>query len=137
MININHPTMCFIGVPIQVCPFPQFDLQCQLYTNVMAGIVELPKKIAMQEAFDEGLRNHIEKGRVLRHYHRMGPLQWEYNRDIAIYGKAPEIPRNVENLYNSVHERRVKYLMYYKNDRYTKNLDTENSEYTRCESINL
>lgn len=137
MININHPTMCFIGIPIQVCPFPQFDLQCQLYTNFMARIVELPSKVAMQEAFEEGLKQHIEKGRVLRHYHRMGPLQWEYNKDIAIFGKAPEIPKNVENLYNSVHERRVKYLMYYKNDRYTKELENEKSEYIRCESKNL
>jgi len=137
MININHPSMCFIGIPIQVCPFPQFDLQCQLYTNFMAGIVELPQKSNMQQVFEKGLKDHIEKGRVLRHYHRMGPLQWEYNKDIAIYGKAPEIPKNVENLYNSVHERRVKYLMYYKKDRYTKKVDDENSEYIRYESMNL
>ena len=137
MININHPTMCFIGVPIQVCPFPQFDLQCQLYTNFISGIVQLPDKKKMHEAFEDGLKDHIENGRALRHYHRMGPLQWEYNRDIAISGKAPEIPKSVENLYNSVHERRVKYLMYYKNDRYTKNLQSENDEYIRHESMNL
>jgi hypothetical protein len=135
MINLNHPSMCFIGVPIQVIPFPQFDLQCQLYTNFMAGIVKLPEKLVMQEAFEEGLKEHIDSGRALRHYHRMGTLQWDYNRDIANLGKAPEIHRCVENLYNSVHERRTKYLMYYKNDRYTQSMDKENNEYIICETI--
>ena len=119
MININHPSMCFIGIPIQVCPFPQFDLQCQFYINFMGGIVTLPKQSEMEEAFVEGLKQHLDQGRSLRHYHRMGPLQWEYNRDIARIGMAPEIQSCVENLYNSVHERRSKYLMYYKNDKFS------------------
>ena len=135
MINLNHPSLCFIGIPIQVCPFPQFDLQCQFYTNFMAGIVKLPDNLVMQEAFVQGLKEHIDYGRALRHYHRMGSLQWDYNRDIANLGKAPEIPQCVENLYNSVHERRTKYLMYYKNDRYTKSSDKEYSEYIISESI--
>ena len=137
MININHPSMCFIGIPIQVCPFPQFDLQCQFYINFMGGIVTLPKQSEMEEAFVEGLKQHLDQGRSLRHYHRMGPLQWKYNRDIARIGMAPEIQSCVENLYNSVHERRSKYLMYYKNDRYIKTIhDNEASEYIRHKGIN-
>ena len=135
MININHPSMCFIGVPIQICPFPQFDLQCKLYRNVMAGIVELPGNEVMLEAFEDGLKEHIEQGRLLRHYHKMGPLQWDYNRDIARFAKVPEVPLCVENLYNAVHERRTKYLTYYKNDKYIKLLDNENGEYVRSEDI--
>lgn len=27
LVNINHPTMCFIGVPYYVCAFAMFDLQ--------------------------------------------------------------------------------------------------------------
>ena len=135
MININHPSMCFIGIPIQVCPFPQFDLQCQLYSNFMAGIVQLPERSIMKEEFEMGLKKHIEEGRPLRHYHRMGTLQWSYNKDIASLGKAPPIPMCVENLYNSVHERRSKYLMYYKKDQFKKIIDDERDEYIRVVEI--
>ena len=126
--------MCFVGIPIQVCPFPLFDLQCRLYTNFMAGIVRMPEKRAMLESFENGLKEHIAQGRLIRHYHKMGPLQWDYNRDIAFIGKVPGIPLRVENLYNAVHERRSKYLMHYKDDMYARLLNDENAEYVRSET---
>ena len=82
-----------------------------------------------------GLKKHIEEGRPLRHYHRMGTLQWSYNKDIANLGKAPPIPTCVENLYKSVHERRSKYLMYYKKDQFKKIIDDERDEYIRVVEI--
>ena len=48
----------------------------------------------------------------------MGPLQWDYNRDIAALGATTPIPTSVEKLYNAVHERRQFHLMEYKNDDY-------------------
>lgn len=34
MINIDKPTMCFIGIPFNVCAFQMFDLQVLLTQNV-------------------------------------------------------------------------------------------------------
>ena len=48
----------------------------------------------------------------------MGPLQWDYNRDIAALGATPPIATSVERLYDAVHERRQVNLMEYKNDDY-------------------
>lgn len=36
MVNINHPTMCFIGVPYYVCAFSMFDLQVNNPTGLVA-----------------------------------------------------------------------------------------------------
>ena len=32
LVNINRPSMCFVGIPIQICPFLNFDLQIR-YTS--------------------------------------------------------------------------------------------------------
>ena len=136
MININYPSMCFIGLPFQVIPFPQFDLQCQVYTNAISGARQLPGTEVMMKDFTDSLKELKEQGRLLRHYHKMGPLQWAYNKMLARLAGVSEIPKFVENLYKDVHERRTKFLMYYKNDNFIKVLEDGNIVYVRCEDKN-
>merc|ERR1711956_98283 len=49
MISIDHPSLCFIGIPIQICPFPQFDIQVQFFVKSLTGEMLLPAKEAMLE----------------------------------------------------------------------------------------
>ena len=118
MINVNHPTLCFIGIPTQICPFPQFHLQSALFAKFLAGEIELPDRREMQLSLEEDWAKHKRTGRPQRHFHKMGPLQWEYNRDLAAIAHEPEISVCVENLYNDVHLRRREFLNEYKNEAY-------------------
>ena len=73
----------------------------------------------MEESLRAEWKAHLGEGRLARHFHKMGPLQWDYNRDIARLGDVPEIRTCVARLYHAVHERRQHHLMDYKRDDYT------------------
>ena len=102
----------------QICPFPQFHLQSCLFAKHLKGEISLPTKTEMEKSLREEWAVHHQAGRKPRHFHKMGPLQWDYNRDIAALGATQPIPINVEKLYDAVHEKRQFHLMEYKNDAY-------------------
>ena len=118
VININHPTMCFIGTCSTINPFPQFNLQAQLYVKYLAGLIDLPSK---EEMMDE-LRNELEMmendGKPLRHFHKLGMNQFAYNKDIASIANVEDVPSYVERLFYSVVQRRFEDVMNYKKDKY-------------------
>lgn len=120
LVNINQPSMCFVGIPIQICPFPQFDLQIRYFVKTLTGEVALPSKQDMMTDLrqDEEWRR-TELKLPEKHFHKMGTLQWRYNKEIAALGKLEPICNGVENLYNAVHERRRYCLPFYKNDKYS------------------
>ena len=119
LININHPSMCFIGIPVQICPFPQFDLQTRFFMKTLSGQVKLPsQEMMMKDLRDEEEWKRSELKMPAKHFHKMGVLQWKYNKDIAALGQLEPISDAVENLYNAVHQRRRQVLPYYKNDTY-------------------
>ena len=53
-----------------------------------------------------------------RHAHKMGPLQWAYNDNLAQLAGFPPIPTVVRSLYDTVHRVRVTNLAGYKNRMY-------------------
>jgi hypothetical protein len=44
---------------------------------------------------------------VCRHFHKMGDLQWQYNRELAALAGIDALPDRVEHLYQDVHRRRA------------------------------
>ena len=119
LVNINRPSMCFVGIPIQICPFPQFDLQIRYFVKTISGQVDLPSKEEMLESLrkeEEWKRDELKLPE--KYFHKMGTLQWKYNKEMAALGKLEPICDGVENLYNAVHERRRQCLPFYKKDRY-------------------
>ena len=120
LVNINHPSMCFVGVPIQICPFPQFDLQARFFVKILLGGAKLPGKQEMLEDLrreEDWRKNELKMPE--KYFHKMGTLQWIYNKEIAELGGLTPINNAVENLYNAVHERRRHCLPYYKQDRFS------------------
>lgn len=124
MIHVDYPTLCFIGIPIQICPFPQFDLQVQLFIKSLAGDVELPSREAMLEDTQEEMAAKKRAGAAAKHFHKMGSSQWDYNRSLCKLAQLREVPLCVEMLYNDVHERRKHNLTTYKKDAYALKGDT-------------
>ncbi|KAF4520331.1 hypothetical protein B566_EDAN004391 [Ephemera danica] len=47
LIHIDHPSMCFIGLPFYVCAFSLFDLQSRFFLEVLDGTLELPSRELM------------------------------------------------------------------------------------------
>jgi len=119
-INIEHPSMCFIGIPVQICPFPQFDLQIRYFVKMIAGKLQLPSKLEMYDDLEREVNWRLNELRMSeKHLHKMGTLQWTYNKEIAELGNLVPIPQGVENLYNAVWERRRTNLPDYKKDSYS------------------
>jgi len=118
LVNITHPTMCFIGIPIQICPFPQFDLQARYFTRLLTGEAEMPSRAAMEEDTEREERWRAERGLAGKHFHKMGELQWDYNRELAALAGLPAPGQAVERLYTAVSARRRAALPHYKRDSY-------------------
>ena len=119
LININHPSMCFIGIPIQICPFPQFDLQIRYFVKIITGQLQAlsaENMLADLHKDEEWRRNELKMPE--KYLHKMGTIQWKYNKEMAELGDLEPICDAVENLYNAVHGRRRYCLPYYKNDSY-------------------
>lgn len=49
MIHIERPTMCFVGVPFNVCAFQMFDLQARFFVRYLDGAMKLPPADKMRE----------------------------------------------------------------------------------------
>ena len=121
--------MCFIGIPIQICPFPQFDIQVRFFVKVLAGEIALPSTFAMLEDSEKEKSAKLSRGVPLRHFHKMGAAQWDYNRSLCKLANLKPIRTAVETLYNDVHARRRTNLTSYKKDMYQ--LLTDTDEYKR------
>jgi len=48
LISIANPSLAFVGLPVQICPFPQFDLQVRYFINTLLGNVKLPSPGEME-----------------------------------------------------------------------------------------
>ena len=121
--------MCFIGIPVQICPFPQFDIQVRFFVKYLAGELTLPSQEAMLKDSEEEKSRKLDQGIPSRHFHKMGNTQWDYNRSLCKQGDLDPLRKAVENLYNDVHERRRHDLISYKKDVYE--LLTDKDEYKR------
>lgn len=118
MIHIDFPRLCFIGIPVQICPFPQFDLQVQFFFKSLAGQMQLPSREAMLADTEEERTRKLQAGIAAKHFHKMGNAQWDYNRSLCKLAGLPQISIAVENLYNDVHALRRHHLTTYKESVY-------------------
>ncbi|CAL4065070.1 unnamed protein product, partial [Meganyctiphanes norvegica] len=118
LIHTTFPSMAFIGIPFQICPFPMFHYQVMFFVKSFIDDIKLPSKQEMDAETQQEYDNHIKKGLAPRHFHKMGHLQWGYNDNLAqLMGISP-LPPSISNLYDHVHDIRRKTLMTYKESSY-------------------
>ncbi|KAK3868389.1 hypothetical protein Pcinc_026215 [Petrolisthes cinctipes] len=117
VINSTHPSMGFIGIPFQVCPFPTFDFQVRFFLKMLLEVT-LPSKQNMDEITERNLNEQCSAGMAVRHFHRLGSQQWQYNDDLANLSGLPYLPRAIMNLYEAVSAHRRREVMFYKQSRY-------------------
>ncbi|KAL1513029.1 hypothetical protein ABEB36_002513 [Hypothenemus hampei] len=92
MIHIDRPSMCFIGIPFNVCAFQMFDLQARYYCKYLKGEMLLPSTEEMRMHTRKDIENRQSRGYVKRQMHMMGPDQQSYYNELAEEAKTTPIP---------------------------------------------
>ncbi|XP_042877642.1 flavin-containing monooxygenase FMO GS-OX-like 4 [Penaeus japonicus] len=118
MINCDFPSMAFLGIPVQICPFPMFDFQVRFFLQVLTGKLPLPSAEEMKAEVEREVEERLSNGVESRHFHNMSILQWEYTRDMAALAGIHATKPVVEKLFTAVREMRNQALMTYKENKY-------------------
>ena len=121
MFYIPDPTLCFIGIPLTVAPFP-FMYQQALYAGrVIAGLDKLPDKKTMFQDLENEQDLSKQLGIDDRHFHKFGSRQFDYLDDLARLSPpgavVPHLPY-LKNMYDYVMERRRVNVLTYRKDQY-------------------
>ncbi|KAK4884291.1 hypothetical protein RN001_000562 [Aquatica leii] len=120
IVNANHPTMFFIGVPSVVCAIPLFDLQVRFAFSVLQGNCVITKEEMLKDL--DKKREEREKLDIpQRHAHKMGEYQEAYWAELARVGSITPLPPVLCRIYDEVRKGRHLNLHY-------KILDDENFE---------
>lgn len=101
VLNINHPTMGFIGLPFQVCASQMFDLQARFCISLWADEEKMPTKAAMQADTDAEMAARWAKGYSKRQAHMMGPDQEKYYKELADAGDLLPLKPVITKLHNA------------------------------------
>ncbi|XP_053905517.1 uncharacterized protein LOC128849162 isoform X1 [Malaclemys terrapin pileata] len=102
----HHPSLFFIGLCKQICPFPHFHCQLLFCLAVLVGTCCLPSAAEMQVAAEGQLRQHLGAGGAPKHFHRLGELQWGYCQELARLGGFEPLLPVVRKIYESTRESR-------------------------------
>ncbi|XP_035433179.1 senecionine N-oxygenase isoform X1 [Spodoptera frugiperda] len=118
VVNMKHPSMCFIGVPYYVCAFSMFDLQVRYYVRSMNGTFSLPTPEQMAEHWEEEKRDRAARGFTRRQAHMMGPDQEKYYASLADEAKTKTLPSVVTKIRDESMIRFFHNLKNYRQDKY-------------------
>lgn len=118
MINIEKPTMCFIGIPFNVCAFQMFDLQARYFCKYLSGSMQLPTKEEMRMHTKKDLEMRLERGYTERQAHIMGEFQGAYYKDLAADAKTDPIAPVIIKLRELSVKRLYDDLLNFREDRY-------------------
>ncbi|XP_031355102.1 LOW QUALITY PROTEIN: dimethylaniline monooxygenase [N-oxide-forming] 3-like [Photinus pyralis] len=121
MVNINHPTMFFIGVPFLVCTLPMFNLQVRFCIEVMKQNFKLPSKGLMLEDLDDEIKEKDKLNVPRWQIHRMGKFQEQYWAKVAQIASIKPLPPVLCRIYEESRKQRLL-------DRCYRIIDDENFE---------
>ncbi|XP_071563657.1 uncharacterized protein [Temnothorax nylanderi] len=120
-INIEHPSMCIVGIPTVVVPFPMFHMQVQFFLALLQNRVNLPSKLIM-------LENSALKTQKKRHAHKLMDHQWDYNDSLAIAGGFDRLPLFYKLGYSAWSVQRSMNLLRYKDSKFIISEDGQSVE---------
>ncbi|XP_022128722.1 senecionine N-oxygenase isoform X1 [Pieris rapae] len=118
LVNIHHPTMCFIGVPYYVCAFSMFDLQVRYYVRSMTGVFKLPSSKEMIQHWEEEKLERAARGYTKRQAHMMGPDQERYYASLASEADTDNLPSVITKIREESSLRFLHNIQSYRQDVY-------------------
>ncbi|XP_017125829.2 senecionine N-oxygenase [Drosophila elegans] len=119
-ININHPTMAFIGLPFNVIPTHIFDMQVRFTLKFFTGQREFPSREEMIAELEQeigerwgcGVHNHKKA-------HQMGERQFVYYNELARIAGIENIKPVIHKLMKDCGKKYIFELDTYRSNRYT------------------
>ncbi|KAK4295256.1 hypothetical protein Pmani_032170 [Petrolisthes manimaculis] len=125
VINTTHPSMGFIGIPFQVCPFPTFDFQVRYFLGTLTGIVTLESQNEMVAATQFELECRRSLGYSDKKFHQLGFVRQEqYLADLAKNMHAAQIPQHILTNFKVVVFRAIFSIMKFKQYSYSNDGNT-------------
>ncbi|ESP04261.1 hypothetical protein LOTGIDRAFT_223998 [Lottia gigantea] len=118
LIHTQFPSLSFIGLCKIICPFPSFHIQTQFALSVLDGSLKLPSREEMDADTEEDFKARMCEGLARRHAHFMGPRQWDYSDQLAKMANVSPVWKSIQELYDMIHETRIKNLLDYKKINY-------------------
>lgn len=107
-LNINRPTMGFIGLSPKVAPNQMFDLQVRFCLKFMSKLKELPSKEEMEEDTTWEMHERWSRGITKRTAHVMGTnIQDKYYADLSVIAEIEPIKPVIIMLYNQSRRNQV------------------------------
>ncbi|KAL1513031.1 hypothetical protein ABEB36_002514 [Hypothenemus hampei] len=103
VVNIEHPTMAFIGITFKVCPFPTFDIQVRFFLEFLKNSNKLTKDDMLMDIFKD-----VQTKKVPEHLvHKIGvSLHESYFSDLADTLKIRKVRPVIHKLYEYLCENR-------------------------------
>ena len=83
LLDIDHPTLAFVGLGFRIVPFPFFQRQARWFARLLAGAFELPPRAERRAELARQLRHNRSAGIAERHFHRLESTQIEYLNQLA------------------------------------------------------
>ncbi|XP_050521460.1 uncharacterized protein LOC126894462 [Daktulosphaira vitifoliae] len=126
MVNIEHPTMAFIGVPRNTTGFYLFDFQSKIYKKILEGSMKLPSKEEMYKNTHEEAEARLASGQREKDFHQLGRTKWAMNYYTSVTNLAgvEHPPPVLLQIYFDGLERLSQDFLNFRNDTY-KILDKE------------
>ena len=124
-IHTKYPSLVTPGLVWQCIPLPLLHQQCGFIASLFSGKVCLPSEDEMNVSIDNEIKQLLNEGKPLRHFHRFRERQWKYNKDLAMITGLCENPLVIEKLYKFSLEIRRENLFQYKDTEY-RQIDAEN-----------
>lgn len=101
VINIEHPTMAFIGIPFLLCPFVVFGPQAAAFLRTLNGEIKLTKEEMLEDLRkDREYRDGLNM--PTRHAHLFGKDQTAYYDTLTSMAKMQRVPPVVAKLHSYV-----------------------------------
>ncbi|KAF0755600.1 senecionine N-oxygenase-like isoform X1 [Aphis craccivora] len=120
MINIEYPTMAFIGVPRNTTGFYLFDFQSRIFKKILEGSVKLPDKREMLQDTYEEIEARLASGQRLKDLHALGKTKWamHYYTTVSKFAGVEHPPPVLLQIYFDGLERLSEDFLNFRGDKY-------------------
>lgn len=103
----QHPSLFFIGLCQNICPFPHFHCQVLFALAVLGGSCLLPSVVEMEADAQKELHQYLQDGNAARHFLRLDAQQWSYAEELAHTAGFPSLPPAIREIFEAVRASRA------------------------------
>ena len=116
IININQPTLAFIGLPYYVCASQMFDLQARFVIKFYSGGKKLPTQKEMLDDTEQEMEKRWKRGYKKRQAHMMGPDQCNYYDQLSQAADIEPLKPVLTKLHNESSQKFLDDLVNFRKD---------------------